>query len=128
MAINLSDNIKISAPKPTDSRYLNLTAGTYTDISAVNTNIPEGERHVGLTVNVGFSEYWYASGTTDGSLVLKTSASGSTINGAQNVGSGVGVYSGTTPTGIINLRSVVGSGNTNVLISGDSIVVHSIGL
>ena len=126
MAINLSDNIKISAPKPTDYRYLTDVAATYTDVAAVNTAILIGERHIGLTVNVGYSEFWYASGVTNGDLILKTSASGSTINGAQNVGSGAGIYSGVTPTGIINLRSITGSGNTDVSISGDSLIVHSI--
>ena len=127
MAINLSDNIKISAPKPVDFKYLDELADTYVSVGAVNTAIPVGERHIGLTVNIGYSEYWYASGTTDGNLVLKTSSSGSTVNGAQNVGVGIGVYSGITETGLINLRKIVGSGNTNVVLSGDSIVVNTTG-
>ena len=52
-------------------------------------------------------------------------ASGSTLNDVQNIGSGVGVFSGITGT-TINLRSIVGSGNTNVALSGDSIIVNSI--
>jgi len=63
MAINLSDNIKVSAPKPVDSRYLNVTGGTYLNLPAVCASIPIGERYLGLTVLVksGASnvEYWF---------------------------------------------------------------------
>ena len=63
MAINLSDNIKVSAPKPIDSRYLNVTGGTYPSACVVCTSIPVGERYLGLTVLVksGASnvEYWF---------------------------------------------------------------------
>lgn len=63
MAINLSDNIKVSAPKPVDSRYLNVTGGTYLNLPAVCASIPTGERYLGLTVLVksGASnvEYWF---------------------------------------------------------------------
>jgi predicted RecA/RadA family phage recombinase len=50
--------------------------------------------------------------------------SGSTINDVQNIGSGVGVFSGITGTSIL-LRSIIGSGDTNVSLSGDSIVINS---
>jgi len=53
------------------------------------------------------------------------SSSGSTLNAVENIGSGSGVYSGVSGTTIL-LRSIVGSGNTDVSISGDSLVVHSI--
>ena len=68
MAINLSDNIKINAPKPIESKYLNVTI-PYTSISEVNSCIPIGERHIGLVVNINNSNYWYGTGVTDGSLV-----------------------------------------------------------
>jgi predicted RecA/RadA family phage recombinase len=50
--------------------------------------------------------------------------SGSTINDVQNIGSGVGVFSGITGTSIL-LKSIIGSGDTNVSLSGDSIVINS---
>lgn len=63
MAINLSDNIKVSAPKPIDSRYLNATGGTYPSASVVCTSIPVGERYLGLTVLINSGacniEYWF---------------------------------------------------------------------
>ncbi len=63
MAINLSDNIKVSAPKPIDSRYLNVTGGTYPSACVVCTSIPVGERYLGLTVLINSGacniEYWF---------------------------------------------------------------------
>jgi len=71
MAINLSDNIHVSGPKPTESKYLNITV-PYTGITEVNSCIPEGERHVGLTVNINNVDYWYRAGIADGDLIEKT--------------------------------------------------------
>jgi hypothetical protein len=108
MAINLSDNIYTSAPKPTDSRYLcNLTP--YTSVGQANSNITGGVggvRYTGLTVNIGGSEYWYKTGIGDGDLVLKSL--GGTITGATNglslynsgksLGLGGSIITGTTLT------------------------------
>ena len=80
MAINLSDNIKISANLPIDSRYFNNLV-PYTGTTQVNAIIPEGERHVGLTVNILSVEYWYETGTLDTDLVMKKSSS---LTGATN--------------------------------------------
>jgi hypothetical protein len=82
MAINLSDNIHVSAPKPVESKYLNITL-PYSTCTQVNTCIPAGERYTGLTVNILGSEYWYKNGTTDACLVSK-SGGGGTITGATN--------------------------------------------
>ncbi len=79
MAINLSDNVKVSAPKPTESKYLNITA-PYTSTSQVNSLIPSGERYTGLTVNVLGVEYWYKEGITNVDLVVKQSAGGDRNN------------------------------------------------
>jgi hypothetical protein len=125
MSILLNDNIKLKAGKPVDERYLNSGNTIYSSISEVNARIPISERHLGLTVNVGYDEFWYSTGVTNTDLILKTSASGSTINNAQNVGSGIGIFSGVTDSGIINLRSLVASGNTNITLSGDSIIINS---
>ena len=80
MAINLSDNIKISANLPIDSRYFNNLV-PYASVSEVNSIIPVGERHVGLTVNILSVEYWYETGTSDTDLVMKKSSS---LTGATN--------------------------------------------
>ena len=61
-------------------------------------------------------------GNANGWEVFTTSSSG--LTDVQNVGTGVGVYSGTSGTTAL-LRSIVGSGDTTVSLSGDSIVVYS---
>jgi hypothetical protein len=80
MAINLSDNIKTSAPKPSDSRYLNNLV-TYTGTSQVNSIIPVGERYTGLTINISGVEYWYKNNIT-GLPIIKSV--GGTLTGATN--------------------------------------------
>lgn len=75
MAINLSDNVKVSAPKPIESKYLNITT-PYSSVAQVNSNIPSGERYTGLTVNVLGNEYWYKLGIDDSDLVLKQTGGG----------------------------------------------------
>ena len=52
------------------------------------------------------------------------SATGATLNNIQNIGTGIGVFSGITGTSAL-LRSIVGSGDTNVSVSGDSIIINS---
>ena len=82
MAINLSDNVHVSAPKPVESKYLNITA-PYTTCAQVNSCILSGERYTGLTVNILGSEYWYKTGVADVCLISK-SGGGGTITGATN--------------------------------------------
>lgn len=87
MAISLNDNIKINAGKPIDVKYLRSDNTPYTSISEVNSSISAGERHIGLTVNINGTEYWYNSGITDGDLIEKqTSLDGTYITGATNIG------------------------------------------
>lgn len=127
MAIQFNDNIKVNAGKPIDSKYLSSLNAPYTGETHVTNSIPVPERHIGLTVNINNSEYWFASGVTNSDLVLKTASSGSTINGVQNVGSGIGIYSGVTAGGSVNLRSILGSGDTAVSLSGDTVIIRSTG-
>ena len=109
MAINLSDNIKVSAPKPADSRYLNITV-PYSGTSHVNFIIPTGERYLGLTVLINGTqtggvnkEYWYKAGVTDPDLVLKSLGGTSVLTGATNgltlINSGTTISLGGTLTG-----------------------------
>jgi hypothetical protein len=60
MAINLNDNLKINAPKPTDARYFNGTQ-PWTDIPTFLANVPITERHIGLTVNIAGVEYSFTN-------------------------------------------------------------------
>lgn len=106
MAINLSDNIFTSAPKPTDSRYLNNLV-PYASVSAANAAITGGVggvRYTGLTINILGIEYWYCKGIGDANLVIKDSGVANTgittaINGLTKVGSSVrlgGTLTGST--------------------------------
>lgn len=84
MAITLNDNIRVAAGKPSEAKYLNSSGTPYTGTTQVNSQIPIGERHIGLTVNVAGVEYWYESGTANGNLVVK-SVGGGSANGANGL-------------------------------------------
>jgi hypothetical protein len=115
MAINLSDNIKISGPLPVDSRYFNNLV-PYTGITQVNLIILSGERYVGLTVNINNIEYWYSTGIGDGNLVIKTA--GGTLTGATNGLSLFGV-SGTS----VGLGGTITGSTTITISSGGTFVI-----
>ena len=89
MAIIINDNYNVNAGKPIDSKYLNGQT-PWTSILAANAGIPIAYRYTGLTVNIGGTEFWYASGVTDGSLIQKKYStilpSGSFVTGATNIG------------------------------------------
>jgi hypothetical protein len=87
MAIVLSDNIQVNAPKPIDSRYLNITV-PYTSCSQVNTCLVAGVRFTGLTVNILGVEYWYNCGIADSCLVTKTAGSAGVSLGWSNFANG----------------------------------------
>lgn len=134
MAINLNDNIKVLAGKPTDARYLNNLA-PYASELEVNTLIDSVERYTGLTVNINGVEYWYKEGIDDINLVIKTAGAGTgTLTGATNglslIDSGTTVIlggnltTGTTFNGLgtypvtfqnISDFQVIPSGSTSVL-------------
>lgn len=71
MAINLNDNLKINAPKPTDARYFNGTQ-PWTDIPTFLANVPITERHIGLTVNIAGVEYSFTNWVADWDLIIKS--------------------------------------------------------
>jgi hypothetical protein len=79
MAINLTDNIKVNAPKPSDPRYFTSSNIPWASVSAVNSGIPITERHIGLTVNINNIEYWYKDNILDLDLVVKNLFVDSTI-------------------------------------------------
>ena len=96
MAINLNDNIKIFAGKPSESKYLSSTNTVYSSIGNVNAAIPITLRHIGLTVNVGNVEYWYKDGVTDGNLIEKIYSTLIPITDYITGGTNVGYFSGQT--------------------------------
>ena len=75
MAINLNDNIKINAGKPSESKYLSTGNTAYASVAAVNLALPTPVRYAGLTVLVVSGgtniEYWYENGVANGSLIQK---------------------------------------------------------
>ena len=113
MTINLSDNIKVSAPKPTDGRYLNIIS-SYSSVGEVNSIIPIGERHIGLTVNVLGVEYWYKNGILNTDLIEKkydsTIPEGDFITGGTNIGFFSG-FTGIQTLPITNLPDINYNGN-----------------
>lgn len=134
MAINLSDNIHVSAPKPVDSRYLDIT-NVYTSVGQVNSCIPSGERYVGLTVNINDIEYWYSTGIGDGNLVIKTA--GGTLTGAINglhlinsgttVALGGNLITGTTINGLgLHSLTLLNISDFQITPSGTSSVIFGI--
>lgn len=125
MAIIINDNIQVNAGKPVENKYLNELNASYTGTSQVTSTISIPERYIGLTVNVNNNEYWFATGVTNSDLILKSNT-GTTFNGIQNIGSGIGVLSGVTENNTYNLKSIVGSGNTSIINSGDTIVINSV--
>ena len=130
MAIVLSDNIQVNAPKPADSRYLNnLTP--YASVSAANTAIVSGVRFTGLTVNILGSEYWYKNGITDGCLISK-SLGGTITGGANGLSvSGENIILGGTLTGStlvdINQKDIAISG-TYAYLAIEDLSIGSAGL
>lgn len=117
MAIDLSDNIKVSAPKPVDSRYLNIN-NAYSSVGQVNSCIPLGERYIGLSVNVNNVEYWYGSGVADACLVPKNSISVCNVL--------TPTYSATTSSGFIGAISGSTIYLPNVPIPNQNIIIADI--
>jgi hypothetical protein len=109
MAISLNDNIRTQAPKPSDNRYLNLNNLPYTGTSQVLSQIPSSERHIGLTVNVNNNEYWFKTGTTNSSLVLKSISGGTSnvtaTNALTKIGNNIRLGGALTGDTLINQKS-----------------------
>lgn len=84
----INNNILVNAGKPIDVKYLNTGNTSYSTISEVNSRFIVPERHIGMTVNIACTEFWYRTGVTDSDLVPKLSAVvlGNTITGATNAG------------------------------------------
>ncbi len=132
MAIQLNDNIRVAAGKPSEAKYLNLSNAPYTGTSQVFSQVPVPERHVGLTVNVNNIEYWFATGVTNGNLVTKTSSGSSSTtanNGLTKVGNNVrlgGALTGNTDItagGLYNLNLGTAASRLNQFnVDADNIV------
>lgn len=119
-----------------DDNFINFSGVTsITDGQNIGSGI---DVFTGKTDNVmGFRTLIPSGGTTiseasDGSLIIYSSSEGSSgttsgIIGISNIGSGVGVYSSVIDNDA-KLKSIVGSGTTNVTTSGDTIIVYSDGI
>lgn len=95
MAILINDNYSLSATKPFDARYMNIST-PWVDCAEVIAAIPT-YRYVGLTVNIAGTEYWWKDGIADGNLVPKVLGGVSNLSGATN---GLSLYSGDTYIGL----------------------------
>lgn len=115
--IILNDNIRINAGKPVDVKYLSTGNTAYISINAVNTAITVPERHIGLTVNISNVEYWYKTGLTNTSLVLKQS--GAIIP----TGFITGATNGITVSGqVVKLGGTLTGATTITLGAGSSLI------
>jgi hypothetical protein len=96
MAILINDNYRLSATKPFDDRYMNISTpwASCGEVLATITTY----RHIGLTVNINGDEYWWKNGVSDNDLILKQLGGGtSNLSGATN---GLGLFSGNTYVGL----------------------------
>jgi len=82
MAILINDNYSLSANKPFDARYLNIST-PWASCAAAIAGIPT-YRYSGLTVNIAGDEWWWKDGVGDGDLVLKTQGGSGSVSGATN--------------------------------------------
>src|ERR1035437_6345480 len=115
--IILNDNIRINAGKPVDVKYLSSGNTAYISVSAVNTAITVPERYNGLTVNINNDEYWYKTGLTNTSLVLKQSG---TISSTNSI---TGATNGITVSGqIVKLGGTLTGATTILLNVGSSLI------
>jgi hypothetical protein len=62
----------------------------------------------------------------DDYFIKLSGSTGGTVSAVQNVGTGIGVYSGTSGTTIL-LKSLIGGGDTCVLDNGNQIIITSTG-
>jgi hypothetical protein len=117
MSLQLPFGVRVLNPLPVEDKYLN-NGVPYTGTSQVNTLVTSGVRFIGLTVNINNVEYWYATGTSDGSLIVKSPSvvSGGGITGATN---------GLTKTGAnVKLGGTL-TGNTTIAAAGKNLIIGS---
>ncbi|MBS1489698.1 MAG: hypothetical protein JSS93_04160 [Bacteroidetes bacterium] len=66
MALGFPFGFRVAASEPLDNKY-----GPYLSVTAALEAVASGERHIGLTINIGGIEYWWKDATTDAGLVVK---------------------------------------------------------
>lgn len=64
MALIVRGGFRNRSAEPLDARYFNNDGTSYINTAQVFDQIPESERHVGLTVNISGREYWFKNTTT----------------------------------------------------------------
>ena len=131
---NFSANFEVMYKAPLDARQL---VSYYSGLTASETWL-DGDGNMWIYDGMLSSVVNDPDSTKNGLYFLRDAANyninsnwiklgDSSISGFTNVGTGVGVYSGITDTGIVNLRTIKGSGDTTVSIIGDEIIVNSVG-
>lgn len=118
MSFQLPFGVRVLNPVPVENKYFSTGGTPYTSTSQVNAQVPVGIRHKGLTVNVNNVEYWYETGTTNGSLVTKSPsiANAGGVTGATNglTKTGAKVKLGGTLTG----ATTIGLGTSSLTFTG----------
>lgn len=119
MSFQLPFGVRVLNPVPVENKYFNTAGQPYTATTQVFSQLPAGIRHIGLTVNVNNVEYWFETGTTNASLVVKSPSvvSGGGITGATNglTKTGAKVKLGGALTG----NTSIGAGGAYKLTIGD---------
>ncbi len=83
--LQLPYSVKLVNPLPVDAYYYNAAGTPYTNTAQVISQVLAAVRYRGMTVNVAGAEYWFAGGTADSDLILKSvssSVSVRTISGS----------------------------------------------
>ena len=128
MAINLNDNTRVKAGKPSEAKYLSTGNTVYATVAAVNAAIPIAERHVGLTVNVANVEYWYKSAVTDISLIEKKFNTeipiADFVTGATNLGTGSVPIFAAKVENILNFKSLKSLTTSIINITSDDDYIY----
>jgi len=116
----------------TDDNYIRFSGATSV-ISATNYGSGIGVYSGQTGSNLKFRTLVPSGDTTitqksDGKIVIYSSSNGSAnaLTGATNIGTGIGVYSGTTDRNL-QFKTIVGSGDTTITSSGGTIIIGSTG-
>lgn len=78
-SIEIQSGILNTTGQPEIKKYFNNSGQPYANVPEVMSQIPEGRRHQGLTVNVAGVEYWWATSNVTIDPVIKSGGTNSTL-------------------------------------------------
>jgi len=119
MSLELPFGIRVKNQKPADAKYFNTSGTPYTSTAQVLSQVPTGERHIGLLFNVNGIEYWFDGGILDTDLKLKSSSGGG--GGFPASDADFSIYSDADNSKFLNLDlSQITTSTTRTLIIPDA--------